>query len=243
MQPFLNPLEMNARNASMIAQRLRSATYYTDFVRIYGDSDNDDTVFHQIADALAAFEQSSELHPFSSKFDYYLAGRVRLTDEEYRGLQTFKTRAKCANCHSVEPDLASGKVLFTDFSYDNLGVPRNPQNPYYFMPPTRNPHGEEFIDEGLARTLHTAETRGQFKVPSLRNVAVSAPYFHNCCFTDLTQVVHWYNVRDSATRAGEFAGPEVPENVNHDELGDLHLTERDEADIVAFLNTLTDGYK
>ena len=80
---------------------------------------------------------------------------------------------------------------------------------------------------------------GKFKVPTLRNAAISAPYFHNGYFNTLEEVVHFYNKRDVEA----FPPAEIPSTVNRDELGNLNLTSQEEQDIVAFLKTLTDGFK
>jgi cytochrome c peroxidase len=84
-----------------------------------------------IAIAIATYENSPESNAYTSKFDYYLAGMVDLTKEEKKGLNMFKGKGKCANCHTIDPGPNGEPPLFTDFTYDNLGVPRNPENPWY----------------------------------------------------------------------------------------------------------------
>ena len=93
-------------------------------------------------------------------------------------------------------------------------------------------------DLGLGAVINSENENGKFKVPTLRNTAVTAPYFHNGIFATLKEVMDFYNSRDN----GKFGKPEIPENVNHDELGNLKLTSEEMDDIVTFLNTLTDGY-
>ena len=117
-------------------------------------------------------------------------------------------------------------------------MPQNPENPFYYLPKELNPDGVYFIDLGLGGELNKPSENGKFKVPSLRNIAKTAPYFHNGIFKNLRQVVVFYNTRD----VGPWAPPEVRTNVNREELGDLGLTEQEVDDIVAFLQTLTDGY-
>jgi len=156
----------------------------------------------------------------------------------------------------------SGKTyppLFTDFTFDNLGTPKNPDNPFYKMGQVFlddgspvNPEGAAWIDPGLGGFLATnpalaskaAENMGKHKVPTLRNVA-KAPtpnfpkaYMHNGVFKSLKEVVHFYNTRDDGT----WPAPEVAENVNTEELGNLGLTDQEEDAIVAFMETLSDGY-
>ena len=148
-------------------------------------------------------------------------------------------KGDCAACHPSKPGEDGRPPLFTDFTYDNLGVPKNPENPFYYLPKEFNPAGVDFVDLGLGGVLNKPEENGKFKVPSLRNIAITGPYFHNGFFKTLRQVVVFYNTRD----VGPWPAPEVRENVNRDELGDLGLTEQEIDDIVTFLKTLTDGYE
>ena len=240
-KPFLNPLEMNNSSVQMLVNKIKEAGYYPLYTQVYGAADDINTTFKNIADAIAAFEKSPDLNPFTSKYDYYLKGQVTLTAQELRGLQLFNDTAKgkCANCHISDPDPLSGKVLFTDFTYDNIGVPKNPANPFYTIPANFNPSGSNAIDYGLGGFLNDPDNYGRFKVPTLRNAAIAAPYFHNGFYNTLEEVVHFYNKRDVEA----FPVAEMPATVNHDELGNLHLTAQEEKDIVAFIKTLTDGYK
>ncbi|MBA2610966.1 MAG: c-type cytochrome [Bacteroidetes bacterium] len=239
-KPFFNKLEMNIESVSMLISKLKSADYLSLYKEVYGDLQDENTILKNMTDAIAAYERSSEVNPFTSKYDYYLKGQASLTAQETRGLKLFKDtlKGKCANCHLIDPDEETGKVLFTDFTYDNIGLPKNSNNPFYTIPTSYNPMGSSYIDNGLGAFLNNSNFNGQFKVPSLRNVAVSAPYFHNGVFNTLEETVTFYNKRDSL-----YKFPEVPATVNHKELGALKLNSQEEKDIVAFLKTLTDGYK
>lgn len=239
-KPFFNKLEMNIENVNMLISKLRSANYFSLYKTVYGDVTDDDKALKNIADAIAAYEQSSEVNPFTSKYDYYLKGQASLTAQELRGLKLFTDTAKgkCANCHIIEANEETGKVLFTDFTYDNIGLPKNNNNPFYTIPVSHNPLGASYVDNGLGAFLNNAAYNGQFKVPSLRNVAISAPYFHNGIFNTLEETVRFYNKRDSL-----YTNPEVATTVNKTELGKLKLSSQEEKDLVAFLKTLTDGYK
>lgn len=243
-KPFLNPLEMNNAGAMAVVSKVQSAAYFSLYTQVYGTASDSNTVFNNIADALAAYESSPGFfNRFTSKYDYYLLGQATLTPEELNGLQIFNdtTKAKCGNCHLVSPDPASGKVLFTDFTYTNDGVPKNPYNPFYTIQAQYNPAGVNYIDPGLGGFLNNPDYNGMFKVSTLRNVALTAPYFHNGSFNTLEEVVHFYNTRD--VPGSGFPAAEVPSTVDTAETGNLHLTSQEEANIVAFLKTLTDGYK
>ena len=105
-------------------------------------SDQDDAVveraYSNIANALWKYQRSVEIVPFSSKFDRVSAGIAQLSQSEQRGLALFNGKAKCSGCHVTSISKGSSRPLFTDFSYDNLGVPRNPQNPVYQFPLIRS---------------------------------------------------------------------------------------------------------
>ena len=106
------------------------------------------------------------------------------------------------------------------------------------MPEQYNPAGEKYIDKGLGAILNKPSENGRFKVPTLRNTALTAPYMHNGVFKTLKEVNDFYNTRDT----GKWPPPEVPETVNKKELGNLGLTEQDVTDIITFLSTLSDGF-
>ncbi len=240
--PFLNSLEMANPDEKTVVDKVRNSEYADHFKEVFGAGAFDDPnkAYDMIADAIAEYEKSSEVNQFSSKYDLYLAGKVALTEQERRGLELFEDEDKgnCAECHPSQPGDDGTPPLFTDFTYDNLGVPQNPENPFYYLPKELNPDGVYFIDLGLGGELNKPSENGKFKVPSLRNIAKTTPYLHNGIFKNLRQVVVFYNTRD----IGPWAPPEVRTNVNREELGDLGLTEQEVDDIVAFLQTLTDGY-
>jgi cytochrome c peroxidase len=240
--PPLNPLEMANQDVQAIAQALRGAEYRDLFLAVFGPDALDDAerAFDHMAEAIAAYEKTSEVSPFASKYDGYLAGEAELTEQELRGLALFEDGAKgnCAACHPSRPGPDGSPPLFTDQTYDNLGTPKNPENPFYFLPPEFNPDGTAYVDLGLGKFVGDPEQNGKFRVPTLRNVALTPPYMHNGVFKTLYQVVAFYNSRDIAP----WPPPEVADNVNHDELGNLGLTPQEMEDIVAFLSTLSDGY-
>lgn len=257
--PFLNPLEMANPDKASVVEKVRRATYSRQFDAVFGpDALKDtETAYARIAEAIAAFERTPGFAPFTSKYDAYLAGKVKLTRQELRGLHLFEAEDKgnCAACHISRPGPKGEPPLFTDFTYDNLGVPRNPENPFYTLPSQLNPAGKHWVDRGLGETVGKRSEDGKFKVPTLRNIELTAPYMHNGYFKTLRGSVVFYNDRDKKRRCSSewvreadalkqrcWPAPEVAENVNRDELGDLGLNDREIDDIVAFMRTLTDGW-
>ena len=229
------------------------------------DRARSDQSYGQIGLSIAAYEDSVEVNAFSSKYDQTFDGKVKLTKQEQWGFSLFRGKGKCALCHT-----AKGKeALFTDFTFDNLGLPKNPDNPVYDLDP-------DFVDPGLGGFLMNAGYEepgyvaewGKHKVPTLRNTGkgscdaepdnsecIVKAFGHNGYFKTLEGIVHFYNTRDvkpscpgnytedEAIAAGCWPPPEVAENVNTDELGDLGLTTEEEQAIVAFLEALSDGYQ
>jgi cytochrome c peroxidase len=258
--PLLNPIEMGNPSADAVVAKVAAAPYADLFRQVYGGDAFSDppAAFFNIADAVAAFERSTAFRRFDSKFDAYRRGDAQLTDAEARGLAVFNDpkRSNCASCHLTTPDRNLGpNPLLTDFGYDNIGTPRNPANKFYRMPRDINPDGKKFVDVGLGGVLVRAFVDGQFKAPSLRNVAVGGPYMHNGYFKTLRGVLDFYNTRDVKPRCpnkftteadalaqGCWPAPESFANLNKKDLGDLKLSEQDIDDLLAFLDTLTDGW-
>ena len=149
-QPFLQPLEMNNQNAEEVVAKLQAASYADLFKQVYGAKalNNPTKAYEKIADAIAAFEGTKIFAPMTSKYDYYMSGKASFTAQERRGREVFEDEHKgnCAACHPSRPENnGANRPLFTDFSYDNLGVPRNPANPFYTQAPEFNPLGFDFV--------------------------------------------------------------------------------------------------
>ena len=262
--PFLNPLEMAMPDQWSVVERLKKNSRYRRlFRRVYGiklkdiqpGDDAVEVAFNAMAQAIASFERSARFNRFDSKFDYEAAGITRYNESEQRGADLFDGAAQCGLCHSTEGiDGEHSPALLTDFSYDNLGVPANPQIP-----------GKPAFDSGLLSNPNLAITRGaassldevegRQKVMSLRNIALTPPYMHNGVFKTLAEVVHFYNTRDvlaQCTEPGDATHPGFgrdcwPKGEFHDtrntvELGNLGLSPQDESDLVAYLETFTDNY-
>lgn len=273
--PFVNPVEQALPDEACVAWLVREGPYASAYESVWGDdlseidfprntrklcrregseillSESDRAeateAYHNIALSVSHFEASPEVSAFSSKYDAYLRAETELTDEELSGLELFNGKAACHFCHPSE----GPNPLFTDYAYDNIGVPRNPLHP-----------GPSFVDLGLGGFLGDPTLYGAQKVPTLRNVAKrpgNAPksFMHNGVFKSLRQVVHFYNTRTKKPecpagvgstpaelrRLGEecWPAPEVGENINPF-IGDLGLTAAEEEQLVAFLRTLNDGW-
>jgi cytochrome c peroxidase len=176
------------------------------------------------------------------------------TKKEWHGLQLFMGEendndgvleedegASCVLCHVASftedpgnvyvPDWSGGMIppVFTDFTYDNLGVPHSDHRLLADAP----------VDNGLGDIVEDENENGKFKVMTLRNIHLTGPYAHNGFFKQLEDITHFYNTRDVL---GMWPAPEVPDTVNFDELGNLGLSSKDEEALVKFMKTLTDGW-
>jgi cytochrome c peroxidase len=275
LRPFLNPVEQALPDLACVMWRISKADYAGLYYAAFGNrlsrvnfpattaalcSSENVTVplspvdrqvvtreYDNVGLAIAEYEKSDEVSPFSSRYDGFIEGRGRLTAEEQAGLELYEGKAQCALCHPS----AGRRAMFTDFTFDNIGVPANPENPALLS--------SGFIDIGLGGTLGRDDLAGAQKVPSLRNTDKrptpfsSKAFMHNGAFKSLEQVVHFYNTRDVLPRcpAGVdsrdprfgrscWPKPEVDANVNVDELGNLGLTLREERAVAAYIRTLND---
>ena len=270
--PFVNPVEQALASPAEVVRRVCAGPTGARFRDVWGAEicapANAAAAYDAVGLSVAAFVASREADAYSSKFDMVRAGAATYTRAERLGFELFRDKAKCAECHTLDkgPD---GAPLFTDFTFDNLGIPRNPENPWYRMPALVNPDGTRWTDPGLGGFLATRleyralapANAGKHKVPTLRNVdrrpypGFVKAYGHNGYFKTLEGIVHFYNTRDvkpvcpgayteaQALAADCWPAPEVAANVNSAELGDLQLTFAEERALVAFLRTLSDGYR
>jgi cytochrome c peroxidase len=265
-RPFLAAHEMANASLEDVIVKLARAPYVDDFRALFGPDAlaTPNVAFDRMLFALQQYERedTEEFAPFTSRYDAFLAGRAQLSAHELRGLALFNdpARGNCAGCHPSGRRPGAEPPLFTDFTYDNLGVPRNAD-----IPANADP---AYFDIGLcgpARTDIVADRPdlcGAFKVPTLRNVALTAPYFHNGRFATLREALQFYVLRDTNPEqlypldAGGQAlkFDDLPDaykaNVNTTEVpydrrsGDVPaLSDGDIEDVIAFLNTLTDGYQ
>jgi cytochrome c peroxidase len=261
--PLLSPIEMaNDSPASVVAKVKRSASAEL-LRRAFGPKifADDEKAFAGILQAFEAYEQrASEFYPYSSKYDSYLAGKAKLTDQETRGLGLFNDPAKgnCAHCHISAPGRNGTPPQFTDYGLAALGVPRNATIPANA--------DRDFYDLGLCGPLRTdlrdhGEYCGMFKSPSLRNTAMRRTFFHNGAFHSLKDVLRFYVERDTnpdkwyphdgegAVRKFDDLPLQYQANINVEPPFDRHrgetpaLSEAEMDDIIAFLQILNDGYQ
>jgi cytochrome c peroxidase len=336
--PFGNPVEMAlplvengqgelSPEAAVVA--IIQASEYADlFEKVFGPNAFADigVAYNNASIAIAAFERSSNINKFSSKFDKFVAEQggdvstfgvvcpdgedpVECEEGDFRVYvgpgEDFKSKAfsydeadglaifnsdsytqmfgtlpeqapgpnggMCYLCHLTEnhvvvddpatrplngPAPGTYNPILTDFSYDNLGIPVNPQITTLAGPqPTDYGLGAQVaqLNEAYGDDYPEAELeKGKFRVSSLRNLSLTAPYSHNGFFATIADIVHFYNTRDVLDECPPTLGledivgitcwpvPEVPETVNGDELGRLGLTPEQEQKLVLFLETLSD---
>ena len=174
---------------------IMAASYADDFKTEFGDNvfNNVNDAYVRMSEAIAAFERSDAVSPFSSRFDQKTPGNDIFTDEEKRGEIVFDDM-NCGRCHT---NLGASPV-FSNFEYENIGVPVNPFVRANSMDSTATPVGNGFIDEGLGAITLDPLDDGKFRTPTLRNVTLTAPYMHNGVFNTLAEVIAFYNLRDPA---------------------------------------------
>jgi cytochrome c peroxidase len=301
----------------LVVRKVVTGSYSNLFEQAFGAdalSKSSADIFRMIRQAIAEYEKSRDVSPFSSKYDAFVEGQAQLTQSELNGLRLFTgsttgrpggtpnyKSAQCVTCHTISDSANGRRDFFTNWTFANIGAPKNPRNPYYKQtnsatdPLGYNPDGDRYVDLGLGAILYPErnlppgnvgpgsdgrgdflEANGEFRVPSLRNVDkrpdadfVKA-YMHNGFFRSLKDVVHFYNTRNltfpgeifdlgSANPYATVKGrplwplPEYPSaitlqnpaghrNSPNARVGNLGLTDQEEDDIVAFLQTLSDGY-
>ncbi|TYL48026.1 cytochrome-c peroxidase [Marinomonas sp. IMCC 4694] len=243
--PFINAVEMALPSGASVVERVKeNARYQEVFNSLYGEGvlSQADKGYTAIADAIGTFEKTALFMPFDSKYDRSLRGEVKLSPEEELGKTLFFSQqfTNCNACHQVSSSPLNSQETFTNYEYRNIGVPGNPNLI------ALNGHK---TDLGLFENplVDDRKQAGKFKVPSLRNVAVTGPYMHNGVFQDLRTVVLFYDKYNNPKRT---TNPEtgniwnVPEVADNIDLTTLQigpaLTERRVDAIVAFLKTLTD---
>jgi cytochrome c peroxidase len=263
LAPLLSSREMGNRDAAAVVAKLQAGPLAAQFRQTYGAD-----IFEQPGQALRwalmsleVFQESPlDFYSYTSKYDAVLRKQASLTPQEARGLALFndETKGNCASCHISRIAPGGAFPQFTDYGLINIGVPRNGK-----LPANADP---AFFDLGLCGPDRTdlmahKEYCGRFKTPSLRNVALRKVFFHNGSFDSLEQVLRFYVQRDTAPqkwypkdRNGKVhkyndLPPGLDANVNVEAPFDRQpgqapaLNEREIADVIVFLHTLTDGYR
>lgn len=259
--PLFSAFEMGNPSPEAVVAKVRNSSYAGQFKDLFGKNifGTPGAAFNAVLMALEVYQQSpAEFYPYSSKYDAWLRKRATLTAQEERGLALFNDPAKgnCASCHPS--GIKNGAFpAFTDYGYIALGVPRNPA-----IPANADPN---YYDLGLCGPLRTdlsnkPQTCGLFRTPSLRNVAKRRVFFHNGAVKQLEDAVRFYATRDTqpqswyprspdgTTRKFDDLPAQYLQNIETKppfgrDLGAAPaLSDSEVADVVAFLNTLTDDW-
>ncbi|MBE9635502.1 cytochrome-c peroxidase [Salipiger mangrovisoli] len=254
--PPLNPIEMGMGDKSEVVARLReNPDYVAAFGTLFGPATLSDPEagYAAMTRAIAAFERRPEFASFDSKYDRFLRGEAELTRQEELGRLLFFSQqfTNCNQCHQLQRSAVDPAETFSDYRFHNLGVPANAELR------ASNGAAAGFVDGGLMQNTHLTEDgspadeglRGAFRTPTLRNVAVTAPYMHNGAFEDLRTVILFYNsynTRNAARKVNPetgapFGPPEVPENLAPELTDGPALDDKRVDALVAFLRTLTDA--
>ncbi|WP_225769437.1 cytochrome-c peroxidase [Inquilinus sp. Marseille-Q2685] len=261
--PLLSDFEMGNAGPDEVVAKALAAGYGDALQRIYGADVLQDrkALYGGILKAFEVYEQdAASFYPYSSKYDAWLAGQATLTPQEVRGLELFNDPAKgnCAECHISQRGNDGTPPQFSDYGMIAIALPRNMQ-----IPANADP---AYVDLGVCGPQRTdltdhPEYCGLFRTPSLRNVALRRTFFHNGAIHSLRDAVAFYATRetdpgrwyprnpDGSVRLYDDLPPQYWANINRDPPFDRHpgdapaLTDAEIDDVVAFLKTLTDGYR
>lgn len=264
MGPMLDPVEMANSSVGEVATKLEKSRYAATLRQLFGANlfENRTLAVAEAMFAIGRYQtEDPSFHAFTSKYDYWLEGKARLTHAELRGLKLFNDpdKANCAACHLSQPTKDGLPPLFTDTQYEALAVPRNNA-----LPANRNPKFHDLGVCGPFRTDISAQTQycAMFLTPTLRNAATRHVFFHNGVYHDLKHVVDFYNLRatnpekiypkNAAGKVEKYDDIPAQYQANVDvtdaplnlKPGDKPvLSDQDVQDVIAFIKTLDDGYK
>ena len=264
MGPLLDPVEMANSSVGEVAAKLEKSRYAATLRQLFGANlfENHTLAVAEAMFAIGRYQtEDPSFHAFTSKYDYWLEGKARLTHAELRGLKLFNDpdKANCAACHLSQPTKDGLPPLFTDTQYEALAVPRN-----HALPANRNPKFHDLGVCGPFRTDLAAQTQycAMFLTPTLRNAATRHVFFHNGVYHDLEHVVDFYNLRatnpekiypkDASGKVEKYDDIPAQYQANVDvtdaplnlKPGDKPvLSDQDVHDVIAFIKTLNDGYK
>jgi cytochrome c peroxidase len=262
--PLLNPVEMANANIADVMAKLERTPYKDDFTQLFGAHvfENTTLAMSEAMFAVARYQvEEQSFHPYTSKYDYWLEGKARLSQAELHGLRLFNDpdKANCAGCHLSKPGADGLPPMFTDYQYEALGVPRN-----VHLAANKD---QSFFDMGICGPFRTdlkdqTQYCGMFLTPTLRNVSTRKVFFHNGVYTSLEDVMVFYNERNTApqkfyprgadgkTRQYDDLPMRFHANIDDKDApfdrkpGDKPaMTDTDIHDIIAFLKTLNDGYR
>jgi len=230
LQPMLNPIEHGLKNEQEILDIVLQTPYYTQQIQqIFSVTASEINVTH-IAKALASFERT--LIAGNSKFDqyYFAQDRTQLSTSAARGLLVFKRKGNCANCHEI----SWNNALFTDNRFYNIGIGSKTITPIENDLSNALRNSKKFPltaaqQEALGRfnVTRMISDIGKFKTPTLRNIALTAPYMHDGSLQTLEDVVEYY---DKGGNKNLFLDPAIFR---------LHLSDQEKQDLVAFMKSLT----
>src|SRR5579863_913813 len=262
--PLLDPREMDGGSMEVVAEKLRNAPYARKIAALFGEKifKNSKLLVDEATFAAGRYQiEEPSFHPYTSKYDYWLEGKARLSEAEMRGYRLFNDpqKANCAGCHTSQPSRDGWPPLFTDTQYESLGAPRNlaladTKDPAYFDLGVCGPVRKDIAEQ--------TQFCGMFKTPTLRNTAMRRAFMHNGVFHTLQEVMDFYNFRDTNPEKVYPVGADGKVQKYNDIPAQYHdnvditdppfnrhpgetpaMTAQDETDIIAFLQTLNDGYK
>lgn len=262
--PLLNPVEMANASIADVMAKFERTPYRSDFIQLFGAHifENTTLAMSEAMFAVARYQvEEQSFHPYTSKYDYWLEGKARLSPAELRGLRLFNdpNKANCAGCHLSKPGSDGLPPMFTDYQYEALGVPRN----------TRLAANKDhsFFDMGICGPFRAdlkdqTQYCGMFLTPTLRNASTRKVFFHNGVYTSLEDVMAFYNERNTAPQKFYPRGADGKIQKYDDLPMQFHanvddkdapfdrkfgvrpaMTDVDIHDIIAFLKTLNDGYR
>jgi cytochrome c peroxidase len=262
--PLLAANEMANKDGADVVAKIGKSSYAELFRQAFGAGifADPNAAFQKAGEALQAFQMEDySFHPYSSKYDLYAANKIGgdLTAAERRGFAVFSNpnKGNCFACHYSGAGLNGSVAMFTDYSYEAIGVPRNSA--------IAANHNPKHYDLGICdRSDHPPATNqrfcGMFKTPTLRNIATRKVFFHNGRIKSLREAIEFYNTRDTSPErwypqvkgvVQKFDDLPLPFRANLDKQGPLDgraagssppLSPQDIDDLIAFLNTLTDDY-
>lgn len=248
-QPFTNPIEMALPDNAAVVERVReNPAHAAGLQKHFGESifDDTDAAFRAITESIVAFERTTQFAPFDSRYDRYLRGEIQLTPEEEVGRMLFFSQlVNCHSCHLIETGEFHAEEPFSSYRYHNIGVPIN------YQVRGKNRLGNNHVDRGLLENPNIDDPAhaGKFKVPTLRNIAVTGPYMHNGVFRDLETVILFYNKYTLANLESQtnpetgkpWGDAEVPGTIDRELLEQGQpISPMQASALAAFLRALTD---